>query len=165
MDVSLVMFREDGSRREIPLARGVNTIGRKQDCTICIPLGVVSRHHAEIRVDEASATIKDLGSSNSTFLNNRRVNEEGLEPGDQIMIGPVIFTVRMNGKPGDNEIIEIRTKVSEDHAATGGRNVGTSQHVYISDEDIDPISALEALASSADQTAIDPEEENEFSDG
>jgi len=164
MNVSLIMFRQDGQQRDIPLAPGVNIIGRKQDCAIRIPLGMVSRHHAEIRLDESGATLKDLGSSNSTFLNNRRVTEEGLEPGDQIMIGPVIFTVQIDGHPGNEEIVKIRSKVSKEHTAKGGINVGTSQHVYISDEDIDPISALENLASSAEQTAIDLEDHNGLSD-
>ena len=164
MNVSLIMFRQDGQQRDIPLAPGVNVIGRKQDCAIRIPLSVVSRHHAEIRLDESGATLKDLGSSNSTFLNNRRVTEEGLEPGDQITIGPVIFTVQINGQPGNEEIIKIRSKILKEHTAQGGINVGTSQHVYISDEDIDPIAALENLASSAEQTAIDSQAHDELTD-
>lgn len=164
MDISLIMFREDGNKREIPLASGENIVGRKQDCFIRIPLGTVSRHHAQIIVNDNIAVLKDLGSSNATFLNNKRIAKEELKPGDQITIGPVIFTVRINGMPSDSEIIEIRSKITRDHKAKGGVNVGTSKHVYISDEEIDPISALEALASSADQTAIDAGEENEFTD-
>lgn len=164
MNVSLIMFRHDGQQRDIPLEPGANVIGRKQDCAIRIPLSVVSRHHAEIRLDDSGAILKDLGSSNSTYLNNRRVTEENLKPGDQIMIGPVIFTVQINGQPGSEEIFKIRSKISKEHTAEGGINVGTSQHVYISDEDIDPISALENLASSAEQTAIDSEAHNELSD-
>lgn len=165
MEISLIMFREDGDKREIPLIPGNNIVGRKQDCVIRIPLSTVSRHHAQIAIDDHKALLKDLGSSNATFLNNKRVTTETeLKPGDQIMIGPVIFTVRIDGQPNDNEIIEIRSKITRDHKAKGGVNVGTSKHVYISDEEIDPISALEALASSADQTAIDAGEENEFTD-
>ena len=130
MNVSLIMFRHDGQQRDLPLAPGANVIGRKQDCTIRIPLSVVSRHHAEIRLDESGATLKDLGSSNATFLNNRRITEESLEPCDQIMIGPVIFTVQINGQPENEEIFKIRSKISKEHTAEGGINVGTSQ-LYI----------------------------------
>ena len=42
--------------------------------------------------------------------------------------------------------------------------MGTSKHVYVSDEEVDPIAALEALASSADGTAIEGEEEDEDED-
>lgn len=160
METKLIMFRADGSRRDFPLGLGATTIGRKDDCTIRVPLATVSRRHAEISVGEDGATLKDLGAANGTFLNNRRITEEGLEAGDQIVIGPVVFTVQIDGDPPDDKIVQIRTKAPAARAE-GGRTsrVGTSKHVYISDEETDPISALEALASSADQTAIDPEDD------
>ena len=160
MDVKLIMFREDGTRRVFALQGGATTIGRKTDCDIRIPLVEVSRRHAEISVDDDGAVLRDLGASNGTFLNNRRISEEDLEPGDQILIGPVVFTVQIDGEPGDDEVVEIRTKLSGRKQAVGGSGgVGTSKHVYMSDEETDPIAALEALASSADQTAINPEDD------
>lgn len=160
MDVKLVMFREDGSKRMFSLEPGTTKIGRRDECNIRIPLAVVSRNHAEIVVDEDGAVLRDLGGANGTYLNNRRIEEEDLEPGDQIVIGPVVFTVQIDGVPGDDELVEIRTKVPAGRAsAQQGARAGTSKHVYTSDDEIDPISALEALASSADQTAIDPEDE------
>ncbi|UCC31724.1 MAG: FHA domain-containing protein [Phycisphaerales bacterium] len=160
MDVKLVMFREDGSKRVFPLGPGTTTIGRKDDCNIRIPLAIVSRHHAEISLEEDGAVLKDLGASNGTYLNNRRVDEEDLEPGDQIMVGPVVFTVQIDDNPGDDELVEVRSKVPAGRGAgQPGARVATSKHVYTSEEEVDPISALEELASSADQTAIHPEDE------
>jgi pSer/pThr/pTyr-binding forkhead associated (FHA) protein len=161
MDVKLVMFREDGSKRMFPLGPGTTSLGRGTKCNIRIPLAVVSRGHAEISVDEDSALLRDLGTANGTFLNNRRLQgEEDLEPGDQIMIGPVVFTVQIDGLPEDEELVEIRTKVGAGRGSGQGKaRVATSEHVVTSDEDIDPISALEELASSADQTAINPEDD------
>jgi pSer/pThr/pTyr-binding forkhead associated (FHA) protein len=157
--LKLIMFREDGSRREFALAPGATTIGRKDDCTIRIPLAMVSRRHAEVFADGDHVILRDLGAANGTFLNNRKVTEEDLEPGDQIIIGPVVFTVQINGEPPDDEIIKIRSKVSAAKGAKGAARVGTSKHVYTSDDEVDPISALEALASSADQTSINPEDD------
>lgn len=160
MDIKLVMFRENGSRRDFPLPEGTTKIGRKEDCGIRIPLSEVSRHHAEIILDEEGAVLRDAGGANGTFLNNRRIKEEDLEPGDQIRIGPVVFTVQIDGEPGDDELVEIRTKIHT-HKGTqkGAASVGTSKHVYVSDEEVDPIAALEALASDTDQTVINPDEE------
>lgn len=161
MDVKLILFRGDGRRRVIPLPFGTTTIGRKTDCNIRIPLSEISRRHAEVVVDEDGPVLKDLGAANGTYLNNRRITEEDLEPGDQILIGPVVFTVQIDGDPADDDIVEIRSKIpAQDKAPSGGASVGTSKHVYMSDDDIDPIAALEALASSADQTAINPEDED-----
>jgi pSer/pThr/pTyr-binding forkhead associated (FHA) protein len=159
MDVNFIMFREDGSKKIFPLREGVSAIGRKTDCDIRVPLSIVSRRHAEVTVTEDSVSIKDLGAANGTYLNNQRVQEEDLEPGDQVLIGPVVFTVQIDGEPADDELVEVRTKVSAGKAANQpGPSVATSQHVYTADEEADPISALEELASSADQTAIDPED-------
>ncbi len=160
MDAQLVMFREDGSKRIFPLNPGVTTIGRKDDCTIRIPLAMVSRRHAEIAVNDGGATLKDLGASNGTFLNNQRVDRKSLEPGDQLAIGPVVFTVRIAGRPSDDELIEIRSQATGGRPAMpGAASVVTSDHVATADDEVDPIAALEALASSADQTAITPEED------
>lgn len=161
MDFRLVMFREDGSRRDFPLEVGTTTFGRKDDCSIRIPLSTVSRHHASIELSATEAMLKDLGAANGTYLNNHRILESPLSPGDQIMIGPVIFTVQMDGKPSDEEMIRVRTKVAIGQGGTGVSGaVSASRHVYISDEDIDPIAALEELASSADQTAIHSDDDD-----
>lgn len=160
MDVKLIMFRGDGSKRTFQIHPGATSIGRKQDCDIRIPLVEVSRRHAEIVLEDEMPMVRDLGAANGTYLNNRRVTEEDLEPGDQIMIGPVVFTVQIDGDPGDEEIIEIRSR-GEQRAGSGASSVGTSKYVAIAEEETDPIAALEALASSADQTAINPEDDDE----
>lgn len=161
MDVKLVMFREDGSRRSIPLLAGTTTIGRQNTCTIRIPLAEVSRRHAELSAEADELVLKDLGAANGTYVNNRRIDGAvDIEAGDQIMIGPVVFTVQIDGEPSDGEMIEIRTKISTHQTGKRAASIGTSKHVYTSDEEIDPIAALEALASSADQTAIEPEEDD-----
>ena len=43
--------------------------------------------------------MRDLGSSNGTFLNRLRIEESRLEPGDEIKVGPVIFKVQIDGQP------------------------------------------------------------------
>jgi pSer/pThr/pTyr-binding forkhead associated (FHA) protein len=163
MEVKIIMFSENGERRDFVLSEGATTIGRKTDCDIRIPLPDISRRHAEIFLDEDGAVLKDLGAANGTFLNNRRITEEDLEPGDQLVIGPVVFTVQIDGEPGDDEIIQVRTKIRTHQTAGGsGSGIATSQRVEASPEDSDPISALEALASSSDQTAINPEDEEDL---
>jgi len=158
MDAKLVMFREDGRRRDFALVPGVTTIGRKTDCSIRIPLSMISRRHAEIVVGDEAVMIRDLGAANGTFVNAKKIDKANLSPGDQIMIGPVRFTVQIDGKPDEDELKGARSDL-----AGGGRQgtgtVSASKHVYMSNDEIDPISALEALASSADQTVIESEDD------
>jgi len=159
MDVNLIMFREDGTRRVSSLPPGTTTLGRKNDCTIRIPLATVSRHHAEIVIERSAVTLRDLGASNGTFVNNRRIRETALQPGDQILIGSVVFTVQIDGVPADEDLVAIRSKAVSGGSRPGGPSVSTSEHVLTAEDEIDPIAALEALASSADQTAIHDEDD------
>ncbi len=158
MQVNLVMFREDGSKRVFALEPGSTTIGRKDDCNIRIPLAVVSRQHAEIVFEDDRVTLQDRGASNGTFLNDERIEQEEMEAGDQITIGPVVFICQIDGNPDDEGLLESRSQLMQ-AAKTANVGVGTSDHVSTSDDDVDPIAALEALASSADQTAIHPEKD------
>ena len=146
-DVKLIMFKEDGQRKDIRMGSERIIIGRKEDCDLRIPLAAVSRRHCEINKEGDSVTLNDLGSSNGTFLNNKRVQEANLKPGDHIVIGPVVFTVQINGKP--EHICSVRTSLRPGSNAEAAAGSETST-VDSSDSDVDPIAALDALGSDSD---------------
>lgn len=68
------------------------TVGRGKECAIHLPDPNVSRKHAEIRPDGDSYAIVDLGSTNGTELNGRRVKHARLSDGDVIAIGQTELT-------------------------------------------------------------------------
>lgn len=109
MEIQLVMFKEDGERKNFAVANQTTIVGRKEDCDIRIPLAEVSRQHAEITIDRHGAHLKDLGSANGTFVNNKRIKQHDLDAGDHIVIGPVVFTVQIDGTPSD--IRPVKTKL------------------------------------------------------
>ncbi|MEM9294345.1 MAG: FHA domain-containing protein [Planctomycetota bacterium] len=115
MNVSLVMFKADGARKDFPLLRNRVVIGRKSSCDLRIPLTSVSRQHCEITLDESKILVKDLGSSNGTFHNSVRVQEASLSAGDELVIGPVVFTVVVDGVP--DRIKPVRTILSSSMAS------------------------------------------------
>lgn len=104
MQAVLVMFRNDGERRSFSLSREMMVIGRRQDCDLMIPLGEISRKHCRIIRDGDSLRLEDLGSSNGTFHNGRRIQEAVLEPGDTVQVGPVSFVVQIDGVPADDDL-------------------------------------------------------------
>lgn len=112
MDVSLVMFKADGTRRDFPVAKARIVIGRTNTCDLRVPLSSVSREHCEITRDDESVKLRDLGSSNGTYHNNLRVQEAALAAGDEIVIGPVVFTVVVDGQP--EKIEPVRTILPQD---------------------------------------------------
>ena len=101
MQVVFVMFLADGARRSFPLTRDVTVIGRREDCDLRIPLTEISRKHCRVVKDSKGIRLEDLGSSNGTYHNGSRVQESVLQAGDQLRIGPVNFTVQIDGYPTD----------------------------------------------------------------
>lgn len=70
-------------------------IGRDEDCNLKLKSKWVSRHHAEIHKSGNLLWIRDLGSTNGTFLNQTRIQKaELLEAGDLISFGKFDFQVK-----------------------------------------------------------------------
>lgn len=70
-------------------ASGVTTIGRGADCDIVLPDLLISRRHAQVAQQGAVYQLVDLGSTNGTYHNGRRINRATLQPGDRVSIGHV----------------------------------------------------------------------------
>ena len=78
----------DGAEgREIPLEQERVTIGRGDDNALALDDKAASRHHAEITKTATGFLIKDLGSSNGTWVNRERIETLDLGDGDEIKIG------------------------------------------------------------------------------
>ncbi|MBI1374648.1 MAG: FHA domain-containing protein [Phycisphaera sp.] len=99
MKASLVMIKADGDRRDFPLKKAITIIGRMHTCDLRIPLSSISREHCQIERRDDGLYLRDLGSSNGTYHNDRRIMESKLDAGDTINAGPVNFTVVINGEP------------------------------------------------------------------
>jgi hypothetical protein len=64
------------------------TIGRREDCAVCLPGNTISRRHTQIRHLDGQYFISDLGSTNGTLLNGEAlVGEEQLHDRDEIGVG------------------------------------------------------------------------------
>ena len=70
------------------------TVGRSDECTICLDIAKISRVHAEIRIDGTEFRLIDKRSSNGTFLNGDRIETARLRSGDRIEIGEAVIEVR-----------------------------------------------------------------------
>lgn len=155
MDVKLVMFKKDGQRKDFAITNKTTIVGRSEECNLRIPLLSISRQHCELVKTDDELQVRDLASSNGTYVNNHRVNEKVLKAGDRIAIGPMIFTVQIDGQP--EEVAPVKTR------ATKAPPLPTSEEEEEiidleaggSDEEFDPISALEALATDTEEEQKD----------
>jgi pSer/pThr/pTyr-binding forkhead associated (FHA) protein len=160
MDAILILFKKDKTRRDFNLSPGKTIIGRQEDCDLRIPLAEISRKHAMVVLDEETVLIRDMGSANGTYVNNQRVTEQELSAGDHVVIGPVVFTVQIDGEPAEIRPAVTKAKprpLSREVAGTqqsgGGREDYADKEFF--DEGEDPISALESLAGTGDTEAFD----------
>lgn len=67
-------------------------IGRSRSCQVRVASGEVSRRHAEICSVDGGFVLRDLASTNGSFVNGTRVTEQRLSPGDRIRIGDRTLT-------------------------------------------------------------------------
>lgn len=86
-------------------------IGRDPTCSIIIDDPLISRHHCQLFISDGELIIRDLGSSNSTFVNGHPIKEKVLRPGDDIGVGSIVFsvgTVIPEGSIAGDEIKKLR---------------------------------------------------------
>ena len=182
MNAKLVMYTNDGQRRVFSLSKPVTVIGRAEDCDLKIPLANVSRHHCQLSLSgEDLVTVKDLGSTNGTYVNTKPVEEVQLNPGDRLTVGPVVLTLKLNGVPeepariepadelspsaaaadGDEEQFDFEAAIAEEAEQTTQGEMDTDHEVKAPAEaEADPLEDLEALAQgdeAQDDTPQPPE--------
>ena len=87
----------DGPGTRHQLTTGRNVIGRGTEADIRLPDTGVSRKHVDVVLDGGTATVEDLGSTNGTLVNGRRVSRQALADGDVIRIGHSVLVYRQDG--------------------------------------------------------------------
>jgi hypothetical protein len=84
-DVQPSLVLPDG--RTMTITHEPLVIGRMPECTIVLGDTNVSRRHAQVALHDGAVVVTDLGSTNGTFLNGRRVTRATVRPGDELAIG------------------------------------------------------------------------------
>ena len=87
----------DGPGTKHELTTGRNVIGRGTEADIRLPDTGVSRKHVDVVLDGGVATAEDLGSTNGTLVNGRRITRQPLSDGDVIRIGHSVLVYRQDG--------------------------------------------------------------------
>ena len=89
-----VLLITDG--RRLVVGPSGATIGRSRRCDVMLDDPNISREHAEIRPRGGSWVLTDLGSTNGSRLNGRRLDaSEVLKPGDEIELGTSLLTFEL----------------------------------------------------------------------
>lgn len=96
---------------------GTMVLGRQGECEIPVPSEEVSRRHAELKVTPDGVMVEDLGSSNGTYVNDRRITRQLMKSGDELRLDTIRFLLLAPGQ-------EAPTRVAE--AAPAARSVAAA---------------------------------------
>lgn len=87
----LVVLRGPQPGQFVDLTSSSTTVGKGPDNDLSIPDATVSRQHFVIVRDGSNYTLRDLGSTNGTFLEETQIREAFLKPGARIKAGEVLM--------------------------------------------------------------------------
>ncbi|MDI6831617.1 MAG: FHA domain-containing protein [Actinomycetota bacterium] len=84
-------FRRQGNWE----VREETVIGRAPECAVCVEDEFASNQHARVYRTGEGYFVEDLGSTNGTYVNGRRINYPiGLRYGDRIRVGRTVLEFR-----------------------------------------------------------------------
>ena len=99
MIVKLVVHGGKNEGAVIVVNKPQFVIGRLPECNLRIESKALSRRHAQIDVSDGLVTVKDLGSTNGTFVDGKRITEPvELKNGQMLKIGPLETTVQISAE-------------------------------------------------------------------
>ena len=85
---------DGGNQRTYEITTPLVILGRGTDCDLRLVDPGVSRHHAEIRVEDDDVVLVDLGSTNGTFVNGQPVRRVALSDGTRVTLGRTTLVFR-----------------------------------------------------------------------
>src|SRR5262245_33509296 len=80
---------------DIPLGRDPLMVGRHPDCDVRLPSIRVSRRHCCMTEVDGEVSVRDLGSTNGTLINGRRVESGRLRRGDLLSIADLSYRLEV----------------------------------------------------------------------
>jgi pSer/pThr/pTyr-binding forkhead associated (FHA) protein len=105
----LVVLSEGLTGRSHELKAETTTVGRVEDNVFQIPDPSVSSHHCEVLLKGGEVVIRDLNSTNGTFINGQQITEATLKPSQILRLGQV--EVRLEG----DQATAAQKKMTLDH--------------------------------------------------
>jgi predicted component of type VI protein secretion system len=131
MKLSLVVAQGVHQGKVIPVPVAQFLIGRDQGCQLRPSSPAVSKRHCAILAKSGKVFVRDFGSTNGTFINEKQITgEQELKDGDLLKVGPLEFAVKMEG------------------SVAGGKSAATPKP--------EPAAADQAAPSRLDETSKEP---------
>ncbi len=127
----LVVIYGTGLGRIYNLPVKAAVIGRSPNCEIRVNHESISRNHSKIVNTGKSVLIRDLGSTNGTYVNDQPIEEHVLRDGDLIKVGRTIFKflcAESIERAYHEEMHRLLVANQPDERAPTVRNIGPGKH-------------------------------------
>ncbi len=108
----LIHHKENGEEIKLPITLKPIVLGRGVETDIRVEDNEVSRTHCAVWLEDKKILVKDLRSRNGTYVNDQRVEEAELKPGDQVRIGH--FKFALEGDPPQKGVSTIMREVEKE---------------------------------------------------
>lgn len=95
----LVVLKNGSPSESYELKTDRTTIGRSDENSFQIPEGSVSGVHCEVTLQNDEISVKDLGSTNGTFIDGKKVQEGTVKHGQILRLGEIDVRFEVPGKP------------------------------------------------------------------
>jgi len=99
---------------------GSMVIGRQADSDIPVPAEEISRHHARLQVTADGVLVEDMNSANGTFINDKRVQNGLLKPGEELRLDTVRFMLVAPGMDARQQSTAARVEPAKAAAPAQG---------------------------------------------
>jgi len=124
----LVLLSTGMTGRTHELKVDKTTIGRVEDNTFQIAEPSVSSHHCEVLLKGSDIVVRDLNSTNGTFINGEKVSESPLKPGQVLRLGQIEMRLETEAPAGASKKVDqtmvMQRGVSLSDLEQGGKGGG-----------------------------------------
>lgn len=146
MDKLILNFKES-TLKEYPMDKDVFTIGRKPENDIQIDNPVVSGKHARVFKEGRKVIVEDLGSTNGTFVNKKKISKTELKHKDIVFIGKhtIVFL-------SDDPVAQLEASAAEEDDLDATMVLQTKAHAKMTGASKAGLGGLTVIEGSADKT-------------
>lgn len=149
MNVQLVVTKPESKRKTFPVRLPL-LVGRSEEAKFRIQQDRVSRKHCEFFEQGGAVYLRDLGSTNGTFLNGELIETSAkvpLESGSVVRVGSLEFRVEFDVSLATTAVRHPPGEVPADDRTVGLAEAADSEHLRVE--------------HAADEPAAEPEPEHE----
>ncbi len=149
MDKLILNFKES-TLKEFPMDKDAFTIGRKPANDIQIDNPVVSGKHARVFKEGRKVVVEDLGSTNGTFVNKKKISKCELKHKDIIFIGKhtIVFL-------SDDPVAQLEASAADDDDLDATMVLQTKAHAKMSGASKAGLGGLTVIEGTSDKTEFE----------